>query len=94
MAALVTIHMSKNLMIFSNLILKYQTPISSDELLPWLIQALIHCQIFNLYSQLDYMSKFNLSQDDTVIFLNNIYLLYIMCKYFSYDIAKYSIEKL
>ena len=81
-------------MIFSNLILKYQTPISSDELLPWLIQALIHCQIFNLYSQLDYMSKFNLSQDDTVIFLNNIYLLYIMCKYFSYDIAKYSIEKL
>ena len=69
MAALVTIHMSKNLMIFSNLILKYQTPISSDELLPWLIQALIHCQIFNLYSQLDYMSKFNLSQDDTVIFL-------------------------
>ena len=74
--------------------LQSKTPISSDELLPWLIQALIHCQIFNLYSQLDYMSKFNLSQDDTVIFLNNIYLLYIMCKYFSYDIAKYSIDKL
>lgn len=44
--------------------LQAKSPISSDELLPWLIQALIHCQIYNLYSQLDFMSKFNLSQDD------------------------------
>ena len=37
------------------------SPISSDELLPWLIQSLANCGIFNLYSQLDYMSNFHLS---------------------------------
>ena len=49
--------------------LQSKTPISSDELLPWLIQALISCQIFNLYSQLDYMSRFNLSEEETVIII-------------------------
>ena len=49
--------------------LQSKTPISSDELLPWLIQALINCQIFNLYSQLDYMSRFNLSEEETVIII-------------------------
>ena len=38
-------------------------PITSDQLLPWLIQALTHCQIYTLYSQLDFMTKFNLTQD-------------------------------
>ena len=58
--------------------LQSKTPISSDELLPWLIQALINCQIFNLYSQLDYMSRFNLSEEDTV---SNYVLFYFfnMC---------------
>ena len=60
--------------------LQSKTPISSDELLPWLIQALINCQIFNLYSQLDYMSRFNLSEEETVI--NILFLQHGHGKYF------------
>lgn len=35
-------------------------PLTSDDLLPWLIEALSICQIFNLYSQLDFMTNYHL----------------------------------
>ena len=39
---------------------------SSDELLPWLIDKLANCQIYNLYSQLDFMNNYSngLTQQD------------------------------
>jgi len=43
--------------------LQSKNPVSSDQLLPWLINALSNCQICNFYSQLDFMSNFNISQE-------------------------------
>ena len=39
-----------------------KTPVTTDELLPWLIQALGDCQIYTLYAQMDFMANFSLVQ--------------------------------
>ena len=41
--------------------LESKSVMNSDDLLPWLIQALSQSSIKNLYSQLDFMSNYNLS---------------------------------
>ena len=73
--------------VFSNPSFNFQTPVSSDELLPWLIQALLNCQIFNLYSQLDYMSKFQLSSDDKVL----LKFFLLKCYFHGMNVCNYSV---
>ncbi len=41
-----------------------KSPVASDDQLPWLIAVLSKCKVYNVCSQLDYMTNFTLSNSD------------------------------